>query len=79
MGVIKVCAVVLVVGSTASSADRVVLRESGKAGDATRSVVELKAEGTFKPASPPGSAEPKPLALKVETRVEFEERVAAVD
>ena len=51
----------------------------GPAGDSTRATVELKAEGSFKPATPPGSPEPKPLALKVETRVEFDERVGVVD
>ena len=55
------------------------LRESARAGDSTRSTVTLKAEGSFLPATAPGAPAAKPLALKVETRVEFEERVAAVE
>ncbi|WP_435010837.1 hypothetical protein P12x_002123 [Tundrisphaera lichenicola] len=74
-----VCVIILAVGSSSSGADQVVLRESGKPGDATRSTIEMKAEGTFQPASSPGTAEPKPLTLKVETRLEFEERVATFD
>ena len=65
--------------STAAPAERVTLREQAKAVDATRATVEMKAEGTFKPATLPGSPEAKPLALKVETRLEFAERVTAVD
>ena len=61
------------------AAERATLRESAKGGDSTRATVELKAEGTFKPATPPGSPEPKPLALKVETRLEFDDRVVEVD
>src|SRR5207245_1858932 len=79
MGVIEVSVVVLALGSTGLAGDRVALRASLRAGDSTRSVVELKAEGTFRPASLPGSPEPRPLALKVETRLEFVERVAAVE
>ncbi len=79
MGRIGVCAVVLAIGSTGVGADRVSLRESSQVGDSNRSTISLKAEGTFRPASPPGSPEPKPLALKVETKLEFEERVAAVE
>ena len=36
-------------------------------------------EGSFKPASLPGSPEAKPLAIKVETRLEFVERVESAD
>ena len=61
------------------AAERASLRESARAGDSTRATVELKAEGTFKPATPPGGIEPRPLALKVETRVEFDDRVVEVD
>ncbi len=61
------------------AADRVALRESARSGDTTRASVEMKAEGSFRPATPPGGAEPKPLALKVESRLEFDERVASVD
>ena len=76
---IRVCAVVLALGSSASAADRVMLREAGKSGDVTRSTIELKAEGNFLPATAPGAAASKPLALKVETRLDFEERVAGFE
>jgi len=62
-----------------AAAERVTLREAARAGDSTRATVELKAEGSFKPATLPGSPEPRPLALKVETRVEFDDRVVEVD
>src|SRR3954447_1024364 len=59
-----------------------VLRESAKVGETTRVLVTLKAEGLYRPGPPPGAApaatkaEPvKPLALKVETRLDFVERV----
>ncbi len=80
MGRIGACAIALAFAATGPgpAAERVTLREVGRAGDATRATVELKAEGTFRPATPPGSPEPKPLALKVETRVEFDDRVAEV-
>ena len=63
----------------ASPTELVSLREAARVGDVTRATVELKAEGSFKPATLPGSPEAKPLALKVETRVEFLERVGSVD
>lgn len=48
-------------------------------GDVTLVKVGLKAEGTFKPAPPPNSKEePKALALKVESRLEFSEKVIAL-
>ena len=77
MGAIGAGVVLLAVAST--TADEVTLREVARPGDSTRATVELKAEGTFRPASLPGAPESKPLALKVETKVEFAERVAAVD
>jgi hypothetical protein len=65
-------------------ADAPVMLHPGESiGNATRVVVELKAEGLFKPgdeskeATKPGAAA-KPLALKVEARVEFVEKVLAV-
>jgi hypothetical protein len=57
----------------------VLLVEEYRPGQATRATIEMKAEGTFKPATLPGSPEAKPLALKVETRLVFAERVASVD
>ena len=86
MALIKCCAVVLaafwVAPRGASGAGPVTLREVPRVGETTRASVSLKAEGLYRPASPPGSAAkdgPKPLALKVETRLEFVERVLAVD
>jgi len=54
------------------------LVEAARPGDATRVTVELKAEGTFRPATPPGTPEAKPMALKVATRLEYVDRVVAV-
>ncbi len=54
------------------------LFESARPGDSARVTVELKAEGTFRPATPPGAPEAKPMALKVATRLEFNDRVVAV-
>lgn len=63
---------------------RVTLREASRSGDATRTVVSMKAEGLYRPGPPPGSTAPtsekaaRPLTLKVETRFAFDERVLAV-
>lgn len=54
------------------------LAEAARPGDATRVAVELKAEGTFRPATPPGAPEAKPMALRVATRLEYADRVVAV-
>ena len=54
------------------------LIEASRPGDSTRVSVELKADGTFRPATPPGTAEAKPMALKVATQLEFVDRVVAV-
>jgi hypothetical protein len=75
MGMSLLTAVVVMLSGV--PADRLTLRETVRAGDASRSTIELKAEGSFKPAVPPGAPEPKPLALKVETRLTFDERVVA--
>lgn len=61
-----------------TAAEPVVLVEAARPGDSARVTVELKAEGTFRPATPPGAAEAKPMALRVATRLEFAERVVAV-
>ena len=76
MGAINLGMILLAV---AAAGEPVLLREVARPGDSTRASVTLKAEGTFRPATLPGSPEAKPLALKVETRVEFVERVGAVD
>jgi hypothetical protein len=60
----------------------VALREAARVGASTRNLVALKAEGLYRPAPAPGESPekaPKPLALKVETRLDFEERVLALD
>ncbi len=63
--------------ATALAGDMLV--EVDRVGDVARVKVGLKAEGTFRPAPPPGSKEePRPLALKVESRLEFFDKVAAV-
>ncbi len=78
MGAIRAI-VMFVTIARAASLEPVPLREVSKPGEVFRAIVELKAEGSFKPASLPGTPEAKPLALKVETRVEFVERVDTVD
>jgi hypothetical protein len=79
MGTIGASATFLAIALTMAPADKVTLLEQANLSQSTRSTVEMKAEGTFKPATLPGSPEAKPLALKVETRLEFAERVTAVD
>jgi hypothetical protein len=59
-------------------AETVVLRESAKVGDTAHVVIELKANGLYRPNSAPGAPEAKALQLKVETRFDFFERVLAV-
>jgi hypothetical protein len=54
------------------------LREKAKVGDASKVAIELKAEGQFKQTAPEGEPSPKPLAFKVESRLEFHEKVLAV-
>jgi hypothetical protein len=57
---------------------QVELREEVRPDQTTRVSIELKAEGQFLPAAPPGTAEekkPKPLALKVEAQLEYVERI----
>src|SRR5690242_16557422 len=75
-------AVVGAIGPRSSRAEGVPLREATTVGAATRVVVELKAEGVSRPAAPPnqgGAKEIRPLALRVETRFAFDERVLKVD
>ena len=55
------------------------LRPSEHAGESTRVVVELKAEGLFKTGTAAKGGEAKPQALKIETRLEFVEKLLAVD
>lgn len=53
------------------------LREAERPGETTRVTIDLKAEGLYKPAVVPGTAKgevPKPLALKVESQLDFLER-----
>lgn len=71
--------ILMVANAANPGPEPVSLVEVARPGDLSRAKVELKAEGSFKPASLPGAPEPKPLALRVETRVEFIERVDAVD
>lgn len=71
------CAVGL--AAIAAPAEKVALREVARAGDTTRATIVMQAEGLYKPSTAPGAPEPKPLALKVETRLEFDEKVEAVN
>jgi hypothetical protein len=81
MAVLECCAIGLAMLGLGPEAS-VSLRESARVGETTRDLVALKAEGLYRPAPPPGESKekpPKPLALRVETRLDFEERVLAVD
>jgi hypothetical protein len=79
MGTTTSGAIFLAIALTGLPADRVTLVEEAKPGEATRATIELKAEGSFKPATLPSAPEAKPLALKVETRLVFVDRVASID
>jgi hypothetical protein len=62
------------------SRERILLREEPRAGDGTRVQIELKAQGLFRPGLPPAGASaeakmPKPLALEIQTRLVFDERI----
>jgi hypothetical protein len=66
----------------AGPAETAVLSESAEVGETTRVLITLAAEGLYRPSPPPSEAkaEPlKPLALRVKTRLDYAERVVAVD
>jgi hypothetical protein len=70
------------VGAEPESGPAVLLRESARVGESTRNQIALKAEGLYRPSPAPGESQekaPKPSALKIEARLDFEERVLAVD
>ncbi|MBV8384257.1 MAG: hypothetical protein JOZ63_16740 [Planctomycetaceae bacterium] len=76
----------LMLGAASAGAAPVTLREAARMGESTRVLITLKADGHYRPAPPPGTsqAEPgkpatKPMALRVETRFDFTERVMDVD
>ncbi len=77
----RVCA--LVIGMTwavrADGAAAVRLRETAQADTATHVVIEMTAQGLYRPNAEPGASEPDPLKLKVETRFDFHERPVAVE
>jgi hypothetical protein len=77
-------AMLSVLGSICAVADddatRFSLHETLQAGSTTRTQIELKAQGLFRPGLPPGGASadarmPKPLSLDVQTRLVFHERL----
>jgi hypothetical protein len=77
-----VTASVVFLASQAMAAEPVALREAVKPGATTRVQVQLKAEGLFLQAAPPGTAKkdiPKPLTLKVEVRLDYFDRLLAID
>jgi hypothetical protein len=60
----------------------ITLREVNRVGDCTRVQTELKANGLYRPGLPPQNASvdvqmPKPLAVEIETRFVFNERIVA--
>jgi hypothetical protein len=62
---------------------RFLLKEAVARGCGSRVRIDLKAEGWFRPGLPPGKASaevrlPKPLALNVQTRLVFSERVVEI-
>src|SRR5699024_7199906 len=62
--------------AVAGAAEAVRLREVNPTGQQTRVLIELKARGQVVPGAGPGSKqESKPLALRVEARLDFAERV----
>lgn len=76
--------------AAARGAEPLSLRESASPGSVTKVRVDFSAQGLYQPESPPGgepvasgkgtaSEKPKGLALKVETRYEFLERIVKVD
>ena len=82
MAVIKCCAIGIAAFWAMSAGEALELRERSRVGDTSRVVVLLKAEGLYRPGLSPGGKvgdTPKPLALKVETRLDFVERVVKVD
>ena len=78
MVMIWACAAILGASGAGASADVVTLREAARKGDTSHATVTLEAAGTYKPATAPGAPAATPLALKVETRLEFDDRVEAV-
>lgn len=84
MAVARSCAigfVALGVGIGAARASEPVrLREEARTGQVLRVVVELKAQGLYRPGAPgPGTEPPKPLKVKVLTRLDCVERVLQAD
>lgn len=69
--------------SVLGAEEPVTLRPLARGEETTRVRVAMKAEGLYRPGPPPGAAakaEPaRPLALRVETRLEFVERAVKVD
>ncbi|MEO6810887.1 MAG: hypothetical protein ABI353_17360 [Isosphaeraceae bacterium] len=86
MAIQRVCVICLVLwlsqGANLVGADApVALRERAEVGQVTQALVELKAEGLYRPNATPGKADAKPskaLALKVQTRLTFVQKVLAV-
>jgi hypothetical protein len=77
-------ATLLAVGSSSASGDdggpKISMREAPRVGAITKTQIELKAQGLFRPGMPPGGASadarmPKPLSLEVQTRLVFHERL----
>jgi hypothetical protein len=65
-------------GNTRAGDGPIELRESSQRGSTTRVLIEMKGEGVAQPEQPAGlrpDKEAKPLALRVETRLAFDERV----
>jgi hypothetical protein len=81
-GVLELALLAMAALPAVCSGNAIELREQCRPGESTRALVELKAEGQYRPGPPPGVSgveERKPLALRVESRLEFHERVLNID
>src|SRR5690242_13599897 len=85
MAIRRLCAILAgLAGGVVAAAEPVRLVEKVDVGQVTKAVIELKAEGLYRPGPAPGESEakdarpPKSLKLRVETRLAFVERVLSV-
>jgi hypothetical protein len=80
MAKVRRCAILWVAAlsgaASARGAEEVTLREASPSGKVTHALLEMKAEGLYRPGTPEtGEDPPKPIKLRVETRLDCVERV----